>query len=34
VILLACAIGERTLYFNLDASAFDKHPFRRISMEQ
>jgi len=34
VILLACKIGDRTLYFNLDSQAYSKHPFRLIAMQQ
>jgi len=34
VILLACEIGERTLYFDLNSEAHSKHPFRLVAMEQ
>jgi hypothetical protein len=34
VILLACAIGERTLYFDLNSDAHGKHPFRLVAMEE
>ena len=33
-ILLACEIGERTLYFNLSHGRHPDHPFRLISLEQ
>jgi hypothetical protein len=32
VVLLACTIGERTLYFDLRADAHAKHPFRLVAM--
>lgn len=32
VVLLACTIGERTLYFDLKADAHAKHPFRLVAM--
>jgi hypothetical protein len=32
VILLACTIGERTLYFDLRAGSHSKHPFRLVAM--
>lgn len=34
VILLACTIGERTLYFDLNPDAHGKHPFRLVAMER
>lgn len=34
VILLACTIGERTLYFDLSPDSYAKHPFRLIAMEE
>lgn len=34
VILLACTIGERTLYFDLKADSHGKHPFRLVAMEE
>lgn len=34
VILLACTIGERTLYFDLRPDSHAKHPFRLIAMEE
>ncbi len=33
-ILLACPIGERTLYFDLSPDSHAKHPFRLIAMEE
>ena len=33
-VLLACEIGERTLYFNLSQGRHPDHPFRLISLEQ
>lgn len=32
VVLLACTIGERTLYFDLNPDAHGKHPFRLVAM--
>ena len=32
VVLLACTIGERTLYFDLNPDAYGKHPFRLVAM--
>ena len=32
VVLLACTIGERTLYFDLNPDAHSKHPFRLVAM--
>jgi hypothetical protein len=33
-VLLACEIGERTLYFNLNHGRHPDHPFRLVSLEQ
>ena len=33
-VLLACEIGERTLYFNLSHGRHPDHPFRLVSLEQ
>ena len=34
VLILACTIGERTLYFDLNPNAYGKHPFRLVAMEE
>lgn len=33
-VILACEIGERTLYFNLSQGRHSDHPFRLISLDQ